>query len=1622
MQLSSWLSALKPSFTPGLFRRSSRRLPRRWDGASQVCSERLEDRLLLTTLFAVDSSDRLFTVDANAGTVNVIGRMGVTMFDIAFNSAGELYGINSGSSLYRIDPSTAVATRIGAVGAALSGLQFSPNGTLFGSGSGLYSINVSTGAGTLVGSFGGIVSAGDLAFDSSGNLFLSTTSNQLARVNTTTGAATVIGSMGFSSVLGLALGDDGVLYGMSDTSQEVFSINTTTGQGTRTSSFSGKGANGVFGATVSPQNVTTSQFLVTNTNDSGPGSLRQAILDANSASDKNVIQFNIPGSGPRTIALQSMLPVITSPAVIDGRTQPGFSGTPLIVLSGANAGSSSDGIKITAGNSEVRGLVIGGFQQSGIVLATGGGNIIAGNYIGTDATGANPNGNDFGVKIEAGSTGNIIGTNGDGIGDAAEANLLSGNRADGVLIKETGTDRNVIAGNRIGTNPAGTAAVPNNYGVRIEFGAKSNRIGTDGNGVADAAERNVISGNRLGGMYITDAGTDSNVVAGNFVGVNNSGTANLPNAQSGIYVVNGARFNVIGTNGDGAGDAAERNLISGNNFDGIVLNGSSTSGNVIAGNFIGTDVTGAAALGGNHYGILIIEGANSNRVGTNADGVSDTLERNVVSGNLAFAIKISDPGSDSNVVAGNYLGVNAAGTASVGNAGSGVYITNGARRNIVGTNGDGTGDASEGNLISGNGFDGVAIQDAGSDFNVIAGNLIGTAADGTTLLGGNHYGIRITDGAGSNRVGTNADGVSDALERNIIAGNQWDGVMVSDASIGNRISGNSIYANGRLGIDLILDSGVTQNDSGDGDTGPNGLQNFPVLASASSTGGSTIINGSLSSTPNRQFRVEFFSSDVADPTGFGEGKTFLGATSVTTSAGGAASFQASLPVSVPNGHKISATAIDPDNNTSEFSQVITATSGTSTQSTTTTVTSTGTRSLGSPLTAAVSPATATGIVQFQVDGATFGLPVSVSGGTATLTTPVMAAGGHSVVAVFTSTSSSFASSTSAAATVNVTSGTATSTTTTVTSTGTQALGSPLTAAVSPSSAIGTVQFQVDGSAFGLPVSVSNGTAILSSPVLTAGSHSVVATFTPGSTAFAGSSSSLVVVTASSGTSQDPAITSSSTVTFITGSLGVFTVTTSGTPAPVLTQTGTLPSGVTFNAATGGLSGVPGPGTAGNYPLTFTASNGVGATANQNFTLIVTQANQAPAITSANAVNFTLGTPGTFSVTATGFPTPLLSQAGTLPAGVTFNAVTGTLSGVPAPGTTGSYAINFGASNGIGSAAVQNFTLTVNAPAFTAPPVAVTSIGSPLSQSVMFFTGGDGQIYQEIFDADQNIVSGPAVVQPGAGGIALVAATLPGGGPVLFALGADHQVYKATFDATGKLIGDFALTQAGRVQSIVATTDAAGSPLLLAIGGDNQIYFQRFDASGNQTAGYALTAAGGVRSISASGPVLFAHGFDNQVYQNRFNGTTWDGYNLPAAGAVQSFHFSAASGLLLAIGGDNQLYAQRIDASGNSPGGWFLTSPGGIQAVTQDLYSGKANVFVIGLDDQVYVQRFDADGNSLGYGVTSPGAVKSIVPSRLPGAPGIFAVGLDSQVYKLRFDNVTGFAIGDFSSANSGPVS
>jgi len=471
----------------------------------------------------------------------------------------------------------------------------------------------------------------------------------------------------------------------------------------------------------------------------------------------------------------------------------------------------------------------------------------------------------------------------------------------GIHISDSGGNR--IENCFLGVNAAGTAAQANTLdGIRIT-GTANNIIG----GTAVGA-RNLIAGNGQHGIAISGAAATGNQVQGNFIGTEVTGSAALGNAGFGV-AVGDAPGNTIG------GTVAEaRNLISGNGASGVYLGGNGATGNTVTGNYLGTDVNGVADLGNTLDGITI-EGADNNFIGGTtgtSPGGACTGACNLAAGNNRagiFMVGVLGNGATGNLVLGNFVGTNLAGTAAISNTSDGVAIQESSGNTIGGTT------AAARNLISGNGGSGAHLlgTPAATFNNVVQGNLIGTDSAGATALANALHGVLIT-AAANNIVGGTAAGAG-----NLITGNGGAGVsIVQNTAIGNRVSGNSITANGGLGIDLG-GAGVTPNDANDGDTGPNNLQNFPVLSSAVITGSMVSVQGTINSTANTVFRIEFFSGSACDASGNGEGQVYLGFTEVTTDAGGNAVFSVDLPGGLVFGQVVTATATDPAGNTSEFS-------------------------------------------------------------------------------------------------------------------------------------------------------------------------------------------------------------------------------------------------------------------------------------------------------------------------------------------------------------------------------------------------------------------------------------------------------------------------------------------------------------------------------------------------------------------------------------------------------------------------------------------------------------------------------------------------------------------------------
>ena len=531
--------------------------------------------------------------------------------------------------------------------------------------------------------------------------------------------------------------------------------------------------------------------------------------DANDISERNVISGNnfngVFVGGANTSGVTIAGNFIGLAASGDSAMGNNGDGIQVHEASSITVGTNGDGV-----SDSIEGNVIGGnglSGWSGVAFSLGAhDSSIAGNLIGTDGTGnvARPNGT--GIWIATGANTIRIGTNGDGVSDAAERNLVSGNQYSGIVITEAVTNNVTIAGNVVGLNLAGTDSLGNSdHGLAFNGGSNL-RIGTNGDGTNDITERNIISGNGKQGIYLTGT-LSGTIIAGNYIGTDVSGLLDRGNTWSGIAIDSAVTNTRIGTDGSNdAFNANERNVISGNQLYGIYAAGQSTTGTVIAGNFVGITSAGIAAIGNSLDGIYLSNTLNT-RIGTNADGVADSAERNIVSGNVFAGIVLADGAIGTRIV-GNYAGLNAAGTAALGNGTAGILIST-SSATIVGTNGDGVGDSVEGNVSSGNGWDGVRIVDTGNTGTIVAGNYLGTDATGVSSIRNGFAGVAVHAGVADVRIGTNADGVSDTLERNILAGNQNEGVWIRGTNnvtvagnfIGLNVNGTAL-ANGQAGVDI----------------------------------------------------------------------------------------------------------------------------------------------------------------------------------------------------------------------------------------------------------------------------------------------------------------------------------------------------------------------------------------------------------------------------------------------------------------------------------------------------------------------------------------------------------------------------------------------------------------------------------------------------------------------------------------------------------------------------------------------------------------------------------------------------------------------------------------------------
>ncbi len=527
----------------------------------------------------------------------------------------------------------------------------------------------------------------------------------------------------------------------------------------------------------------------------------------------------------------------------------------------------------------------------------------------------------------------------------------------GVEIQSAGTTGNVVQGNLIGLASDGSTALACRIGVEITSSATGNLIGgddaADGSLDGQVQARNVIVAlDGAGGGIGIELDSGGNQVQGNDIGTDRSGSfvPSLPGPYNYTYCgVTTDGGNTIGGSTAGAG-----NVIAGCWY-GLFLGFSTLSGSVVQGNFIGTNATGTAALpnlvgieldasnctiggtitasrniiSGNTYGGIEITGAGAtgnvllgNYIGTDAAGTgalangnegvligsgasNNTIggttagARNVISGNQGAGIQIDGDGTSGNVVAGNFIGTDVTGTQDLANSQDGVLIQDVASGNTIG----GT-TAGARNVISGNSLAGVHITDTGTTGNVVAGNFIGTDVTGTAAMGNAAHGVLIQDAAANNTIGGTSPGAGNTIADNGGAGVDIDG----SATTGNAVRGNSIYNNTGPGIQLTNGAVAFSNE-------------YPTVTLLDAGTASTPIQGTFQGVPNTSYQVDFFGNDphAAGNTAPYDGQHYLGSVVAATDTTGQAFFKAALPGASSADQIFTATVTVAGWNTSPFS-------------------------------------------------------------------------------------------------------------------------------------------------------------------------------------------------------------------------------------------------------------------------------------------------------------------------------------------------------------------------------------------------------------------------------------------------------------------------------------------------------------------------------------------------------------------------------------------------------------------------------------------------------------------------------------------------------------------------------
>jgi hypothetical protein len=601
--------------------------------------------------------------------------------------------------------------------------------------------------------------------------------------------------------------------------------------------------------------------------DTGAGTLRQCLQAALGGDTITFDPSVFPPAHPAIIAPNSPLPALDRGGITVDASRAG------VILDGSK--STGTGFWVNSDNNAIKGLQITRFPFNGVGIGVGARN----NQIGGDRS--------------------------RGSGPTGEGNVISLNGRFGVSIEAVGADGNIVSGNLIGTDRSGTAAAGNISGIVVHDGAR-NRIGGTTPG-----ERNVISGS-LGEGVSLGRQASKNIVIGNFIGTDVSGTKAIPNGQQGVFVMDGPANNRIGGT-----DPGERNVISGNASNGVTLQGSTTTENQVLGNYVGIDVTGTTALGNGGHGISMEGGAFNNLV-----------QGNVSSGNGRGGIHINDLGASYNAILGNWVGTDATGTRALPNheGGIGVAFLTSPFNRIGGTR------PEERNLVSGNEGGGISVNSGG---NLIRGNFVGTDITGRNPIRNGSSGVGLAGGRnmlGGTRLeeanviaASGHIGVASISDHNYIAGNFIGTDLGGEVAMGNLVFGANVTGNRTTLQGNVIAHTVMAPEGGGGDgihiwpPGTSTIRRNSIYDNASKGIEATveppapiITNAAATGVTGRACAgcdVEIF-SDLED-----EGRVFEG--SVVADGSGAFGFtKASGYLTGPN---LTATATGRDGSTSGFS-------------------------------------------------------------------------------------------------------------------------------------------------------------------------------------------------------------------------------------------------------------------------------------------------------------------------------------------------------------------------------------------------------------------------------------------------------------------------------------------------------------------------------------------------------------------------------------------------------------------------------------------------------------------------------------------------------------------------------